>query len=341
VTLISIVIPAYNAENIINDCLDSLKNQTNLDAGTTIEVIVIDDCSTDNTAFAIEEYCNKFSTSRIKFISLRQTRNQGPAAARNRGAKVSKGDYILFTDSDCIADMEWISQMIKPFADLDVSAVKGAYKTRQKELIARFAQAEFETRYRKMDSMPFIDVVFSYSAGFRRQVFLDLGGYDTGFPVADNEDTDLSYRLATAGHKISFNRKAIIYHRHPSSLKQYLGKKFTRAYWRAVVYKKYPGKAIRDSYTPHLLKLQILLMYVLATFLILLFLSPAASYGVIATLILFLLSIIPFMAQLPIRHLDLILTAPFILFGRAIVMATGLLFVIPRLLSKNSLAPSK
>ena len=90
--LVSIIMPAYNAEKYISESIDSVLNQTY----QNWELLVIDDCSTDNTANIINSYCNK--DSRIKYVP--QKLNGGAALARNKGIEIAKGKYIAFLDSD-------------------------------------------------------------------------------------------------------------------------------------------------------------------------------------------------------------------------------------------------
>lgn len=90
---ISVVIPIYNSEQYLDDCLNSIKNQTiDLD---NIEVICIDDGSTDNSLYI----CNKYKTA-IKNITIYKTKHRGVSAARNIGIKKAQGNYIIFLDSD-------------------------------------------------------------------------------------------------------------------------------------------------------------------------------------------------------------------------------------------------
>ena len=93
-----------------------------------------------------------------------------------------KDRYILFTDDDCVPMPEWLGAMLEPFHDAEVIGVKGFYRTCQKSVIARFVQIEYEDRYRLMAGLPFVDFVDTYSAAFRRERFLEMGGYDTSFP---------------------------------------------------------------------------------------------------------------------------------------------------------------
>jgi GT2 family glycosyltransferase len=245
---VSVVIPAYNAEKTLPFCLEALANQSVAKEDCT--VILVDDGSTDRTP----EIASSFD------IIYEHQKNRGPASARNKGAFRATGDIILFTDSDCVPDQHWIEEMVRPFRDPTVVAVKGGYKTRQKQIAARFAQAEFEDRYDLLQKSVSIDMIDTYSAAFKRDVFVEAGGFDESFPVANNEDTELSYRLAAAGHRLVFNPKAFVYHTHPDSVLKYLKLKYWRGYWRLVVYRRYPDKAVSDSYTPKVIKIQTMLM---------------------------------------------------------------------------------
>ncbi len=245
----SIIVPAYNAEKTIDFCLHALFSQSV--SRDKYEVILVDDGSTDATASIVSSYP----------VVYHLQENKGPAAARNQGAFLAEGDIILFTDADCVPDHHWIEQMAAPFMKEDqVSGVKGAYRTRQTLLTARFAQAEFEDRFDLLQKSRFIDMVDTYSAAFKKEIFLEVGGFDPSFPVANNEDTELSYRLVSMGHRLVFNPLAVVYHTHPDTLKKYLRIKFWRGYWRMVVYARYPGKAIKDTYTPTVIKIQTLLL---------------------------------------------------------------------------------
>ncbi|PKN78571.1 MAG: glycosyl transferase family 2 [Deltaproteobacteria bacterium HGW-Deltaproteobacteria-1] len=240
----SVIIPAYNAGRTLPDTLAALKQQTI--SHDECEVIVVDDGSTDDTADAARRFG----------VNCIGQANRGPAAARNHGARVAKGDIILFTDADCSPDGDWLRQMTLPFQNEKTIGVKGAYRTNQKAFAARFAQAEFEDRYDLLAKADAIDMVDTYSAAFRKDIFIKIGLFDESFPVANNEDTELSYRMCAAGYRLEFNPEAIVYHLHPDSFVKYLRLKFKRGYWRMIVYRNYPGKALRDTYTPVVVKLQ-------------------------------------------------------------------------------------
>lgn len=315
---VSVIVPAYNAEKYIGQCIKALLNQAY--RREDYEVIVVDDGSTDKTADIIKNY-------HIRYI---HQKNQGPAAARNNGVREAKGDIIFFTDSDCIATPNWIEEMLRPFKSPDIAAVKGAYLTNQKEIIARLAQVEFEERFEMLKKAESIDMVDTYSAGFRRDIFLQMGGFDTSFPVANNEDTDLSYRMSKEGFKMVFNPDAIVYHlKHPDSIKKYARLKFWRGYWRMVVYKKFPDKMLKDTYTPQTLKLQIL------TLLPILFLIPTTvffpeygKYPLVSVSLLFGLLLLPFTFFTLRRDPFVAIFAPFFLTMRAASLGAGMIWGI-------------
>jgi glycosyltransferase involved in cell wall biosynthesis len=246
----SIIIPAYNSEKTIADCIKALKNQ-DYEKGS-YEIIVVDDGSTDNTAKIAKELGAKVVIQK----------NSGPAKARNNGAKIAKGKILLFTDSDCIAESNWLKEMLKPFSDKKVAGVQGAYKTKQESLVAIFVQYEIEERYKKMmASKDKLDWIGSYSAAYRKEDFFSAGGFDESFPKASGEDPELSFKISKKGRKLVFNPKAIVYHYHPESIIKYFWIKFYRAFYRVKLYYKHPDKIISDSYTTDSIKVQIIAGY--------------------------------------------------------------------------------
>jgi glycosyltransferase involved in cell wall biosynthesis len=247
----SIIIPTFNGGRRIGNCLDALVRQ---DGEINFEVLVVDDGSIDNTPEVVRQF------ARVRLLSQG---NRGPAAARNRGAIEARGEIILFTDDDCVPAADWLKVMLEPFQEPQIVGVKGAYRTRQRSLAARFVQIEYEDRYRLMARFHYIDFVDTYSAAFRRDRFLEMNGYDTSFPLACAEDIELSYRMSARGWKMKFNPRAIVYHTHPDTVWRYLKKKYKFAFWRVLAIRKNPAKGVRDSHTPQLMKLQLLFLPVL------------------------------------------------------------------------------
>lgn len=240
---VSVIIPAYNSEDIVVDTLEALDAQK---FSGNYEIIIVDDGSVDNTFDVIKN----FIKGKKKFRLMRQ-KNQGPAAARDNGAKKAKGNILLFTDSDCVPDKDWIRLMVAPFKDKEIVGVCGTYKTLNKEsLIAKFAGFEIDDRHERLQDQKFIDFIGTFSAGYRKDIFKKFGGFDTFFRTSSGEDPDLSFKIDEAGLKMVFQPKAFVYHRHPDSITRFLKNKFRNGYWRVFVYKRHKSKVLKHSYTP-------------------------------------------------------------------------------------------
>jgi glycosyltransferase involved in cell wall biosynthesis len=316
---ISIIIPVYNGEKTIAKCLESLASQK---TKRNYEIIAVDDGSADNTKKIIKK---------MKKVRLMEQEHKGPAAARNLGAKSAKGDILLFTDSDCIPEKDWAEKMSVPFEKKEISGVQGSYKTKQRSLIARFCQLEIEERYERMRSKKYIDFIGSYSAGYRKNVFLKAGGFDESFPVASGEDPELSFKLSESGHKMCFMPEAVVYHKHPDSITKYMKQKFWRAYWRNLLYKKHPRKAASESYTPQMLKFQIVLTYLFPISVI----AYMAGFGIILPVsiaVIMLITAIPLLLKNLKKDFSVGVATPPIVILRAISFSLGLIYGFFRLM---------
>jgi glycosyltransferase involved in cell wall biosynthesis len=279
----SVIIPTYNRSARIGHCVEALRRQ---DCKLPFEIIVVDDGSTDDTLQFL---------ARFPEVLVISQANAGPAAARNRGVRAASGEIVLFTDDDCEPFPNWISEMLRAFGDPEVVGAKGIYRSRQRELIARFVQIEYEDRYCLMARQPTIDFIDTYSAGFRRDRFIESGGYDTSFPIACCEDSELSYRMSARGWRMVFVRTAIVWHQHPKTLAHYLRRKVKFAFWRVPAVKMTPGKMVKDSHHPQLMKLQLLFPPAfLAGFLSDLFRLSAIRPISLIVMVLFVASTIPF-----------------------------------------------
>jgi GT2 family glycosyltransferase len=310
--LVSIIVPTYNGAGRIAACLEALCQQA---AGRPVEVLVVDDGSTDSTAQVV---------GRFPGVRLIRQANSGPAAARNRGALEARGSLLLFTDDDCVPTAGWLDAMLVPFSDTEVVGVKGIYRTRQKSIVARFVQVEYEDRYRIMSAVRDIDFVDTYSAGFVRARFLEIDGFDTSFRVACAEDAELSYRMAARGWKLRFHPAAVVYHSHPSTLSSYLKKKYKFAFWRVLAVRKNPRKGIKDSHTPQIMKLQLLFLP---------FLLMSAGFDLIArhplvapllVMAAFFVSTLPFVVRALRKDVAVGIVSPLFLAARASAQVLGI-----------------
>lgn len=102
--LISVIIPAYNAERVLERCLDSIVNQTYKD----FEIVIVEDGSKDASLKICQEYKKRYSDK----ISVVSQANAGPSAARNTGIANSRGKYLSFVDADDYIELDMLEQMI-------------------------------------------------------------------------------------------------------------------------------------------------------------------------------------------------------------------------------------
>lgn len=113
---VSVIIPVYNVEEYLRRCLDCLVNQTLRD----IEIILVDDCSTDGSLDILKEYVSK--DERFKLITLSQ--NQGASFARNKGLEIATGEYLNFIDSDDTIDLNYYEELYKKAHSENLDLVK-------------------------------------------------------------------------------------------------------------------------------------------------------------------------------------------------------------------------
>lgn len=228
----SVIIPARNAQRTIGDCILAVLGQTV--PRDQYEVVVVDDGSIDRTILVARR-------SGAKIIARPAL---GPGAARNAGAKATDADVLVFLDPDCVPRVDWLAQMLAPFDDPRVAGVRGACLTHQKGLLPRLIQAEYDDSYRRMERKGAIDVVEGFSAAYRRDGFLAVGGFDPSFVAAG--DVDLSYRMAARG-RLVFAPKAIVYRDHGTSFQRYVERNLREGLWRTLVLARHPAKLRHPS----------------------------------------------------------------------------------------------
>ncbi|MDO8589382.1 MAG: glycosyltransferase family 2 protein [Armatimonadota bacterium] len=205
---VSVIVPTYNEENYIGECLKTLMSQTHPD----YEVIVVDDGSKDRTV----DVASGFG---IKVI---HQDHKGPGLARNMGAEQSSGEILSFLDADMSFEPDFLVRLTLP---IEEGRAVGA--SSKDELVANNANvwarcwtinAGLPPGRRHPDNLPPEDDVFR---AIRRSAFFSVGGYDD---IGCSQDRTISRKL---GSKALFAEGAICYHRNPASL----GEVFRDARW--------------------------------------------------------------------------------------------------------------
>lgn len=208
---ISVVITTYNEGSYLKDLLDSMVNQAQ-----PFQVVIVDSESTDNTRQVVTEYAGKYEF--IKYIVRKCSRGEG----RNIGVRESDYDYVLFTDGDAIANAFWIENM-RSFFKKGYGVVAGRTIQMGYEPFEKLGRVELYFEDFEVTSP-------SVNLGYRRQLFLDIGGFDQNFVTA--EDIDLNIRAALAGEKIAHCEDCVIYHRTRSTFIGFLEQAFWNGFGR-------------------------------------------------------------------------------------------------------------
>jgi GT2 family glycosyltransferase len=204
------VIPNYNHMKQAAKCLDSLLSQS---IGTDFHhsIVFVDDGSTDGSADIIE------SAYGDRIALIYSGTNQGRSAARNMGASISESDYIVFIDSDCIADDPgFIHAYIESIRN-GKSLIFGPLKARGDSFWDRMQRKAFQERDANFES----GNGWSYSTSnfcIKKSLFDQVGGFDQSFDRYGFEDRDLFIRLIKIGTTPSFQPRARVIHDDTLSL---------------------------------------------------------------------------------------------------------------------------
>lgn len=230
--LISVIIPAYNAAATLPLCIEACLKQSY----SSIEVIVVDDGSTDDTAAAARRYP----------ITYLQQKNQGPAAARNRGAENAQGSFLAFTDADCIPEIDWIEKLAAGLST-GVVGVGGSYGIANGDrLLAKMIHEEIMVRHSRFEGA--VDYLGSFNVLYDAHAFRAVGGFDENFKTASGEDNDLAYRLYDKGGQLRFVQGAKVSHHYPTRLWPYLRTQARHGFWRVKLVAKHGRRKYGDQY---------------------------------------------------------------------------------------------
>ena len=186
--MISIIIPTYNSNQNLINCIKSIYSQKY----KKFEIIVVDDCSTDESLYILKNYLKKKKIKKIKIIENK--RNLGPGPARNIGVKSSKYQNILFIDSDVIIK----KNTLKNFSELinKYNVLVGVYddSVTPDSVLGNTKGIYYYTIFnRKLIKYEIFDAAI---AGIKKKIFLKTLGYDLSMDKnIDFENEELSYRI--------------------------------------------------------------------------------------------------------------------------------------------------
>jgi len=213
---LSVIIPAYNSEKTISICLDSIYCSSYLPE----EVIVVDDASSDNTVDIVKKYPCRL---------LKNKKNKGQSASRNKGAKISKGNLLLFIDSDIEIKKDSIKQAVNSLMkNTDICGVVGTYDkyNRYDNLLSQYKH--FYMVFLYLSSEMHINWTDTAFLLIKKKDYLAVGGLDESIKESVNEDYKLGIILTQDNRKILLDKQVKIAHHRHLDLKKFTQMEYLR-----------------------------------------------------------------------------------------------------------------
>jgi len=236
----SVVIPTYNRKPILEKCLLALEHQKIDDLVKGYEVIVVDDGSTDGTLEWIEA-----NLDRVPHVRTFSQSHQGPAAARNLGVELAKGDTIIFIDSDLV--------VTDIFLQSHAIALTEAMKERDD--VFTYGRVINTCNFDNPTSEPYKITDFSaayFATGnvaIGRHWLIKAGLFDTSFQEYGWEDLELGVRLKKLGLKLIKCPDAVGYHWHPAfqlnQINRMIEREKQRGRMGVIFYQKHPSFEVK------------------------------------------------------------------------------------------------
>ncbi|SMD15692.1 glycosyltransferase [Lentzea albidocapillata] len=236
---VSVVVPAYNEALNIAATVRSIAGNNHV---ADVEVIVVDDGSTDGTADVAKELDLPGVTV------IRQT-NQGKPAALNAGVREAAHDVLVLVDGDTIFEPDTIGQLVQPFADNGVGAVSGNAKVGNRQgLLGRWQHLEYcagsNLDRQILHALRCIPTVPGAVGAFRRAALTDVGG------VSDDtlaEDTDLTMAVTRAGWRVAYRPEARAWTEAPASLHGLFRQRYRWSYGTFQAMWKHRGALVENG----------------------------------------------------------------------------------------------
>ena len=197
----SVILCTYNRARLLERALRSLACQTA--ASEQFEIVVVDDGSTDGTA----EVCSRAARdlSNLKYVAM--GKNLGLAAAGNRGIRSARGELLLFTDDDCIAQAHWVSSLAASLAQHPIAV--GAIESPVSNYVKLCHNISQFHPFMKRRAEGWVGSIAGGNMGIRRSVIDEFGGFDETSPVPDIE---FLFRAWSQGYRVHFTPRAVVIH---------------------------------------------------------------------------------------------------------------------------------
>jgi glycosyltransferase involved in cell wall biosynthesis len=241
---ISVVVCAYNAERTMAACLASLEALDYPD----YEVILVNDGATDRTLAIAERFASPLPNpppqageGRVgAFCRIISQPNKGLSVARNVGAEAATGEIVAYTDSDCVADPDWLTYLVARMEAGNLAACGGPnFPPREDSLVPAAVAVSPGGPTHVLISDEVAEHIAGCNMAFRRDILMALGGFDPIYRAA-GDDVDICWRFQDAGHAIGFSPAAVVWHFRRNTVRAYLNQQRGYGKAEALVYAKHP-----------------------------------------------------------------------------------------------------
>ncbi|GIF96995.1 bifunctional polysaccharide deacetylase/glycosyltransferase family 2 protein [Catellatospora citrea] len=218
---VSVIVPAFNEQDTIAATVRTLAASDH----PGVEIIVVDDASTDATAAAVDALG-------IDDLRLVRVPSGGKALALNTGVALARHDLIVMVDADTVVEPDALRQLVQPFADPAVGAVAGNVKVgNRRRLLPRWQHIEYVIGFnldrRLYDALGCIPTIPGALGAFRRQALTDAGGLSIDTLA---EDTDLTMAILRAGWRVVYQEDAHSHTEAPTTLRQLWQQRYRWSY---------------------------------------------------------------------------------------------------------------
>lgn len=205
---VSVIVPVYNVEKYLDECLSSLVNQTL----SELEIIVVNDGTKDNSQSIIDHYVKQYPNKVVSLIK----ENGGLGDARNYGIPYAKGEYIGFVDSDDIVHLEMYEKMFNKAkledSDLVLCDLEYFYETSSEKMVK---EGLVQIENIDVNKTVFLSPLFAWNKLYRKSLFIESGlKYPIGLWY---EDIPVTVPFFTLAKKISYVHETLIYYRQRST----------------------------------------------------------------------------------------------------------------------------
>jgi cellulose synthase/poly-beta-1,6-N-acetylglucosamine synthase-like glycosyltransferase/peptidoglycan/xylan/chitin deacetylase (PgdA/CDA1 family) len=221
---VTVIVPAYNEKECIANTLASLARSTH-----PIEVVVVDDGSTDGTSEIAREAARSLGMTNVRVI---RQENAGKPAALNNGVRSASHDIVVMMDGDTVFEADTVRQLVQPFADPKVGAVAGNAKVGNRDtVIGAWQHIEYVMGFnldrRMYDLLRCMPTIPGAIGAFRREAVLEVGGMSEDTLA---EDTDITIAMHRAGWRVVYQEHARAWTEAPGSLKQLWSQRYRWSY---------------------------------------------------------------------------------------------------------------